>query len=129
MPNQKKNRTTTTSTNAETTKTVHQTPVRRLRDQPLEAFAIWVREARRRSGLTQPGMARAIGCTAAAVGGWERGDNYVTARLHKRLNAFGRQFGMPGLPSRPDIPAPGWNAYFDPEAEKRFAELFGESAS
>jgi DNA-binding XRE family transcriptional regulator len=102
-------------------------PIEELSGNPLELFAIWMRELRRRTGFSQSMFAEVVPCSGATISMWETGESYASAQYHTKLKALGRKLGMPDMPKHPEMEGPRRkSAYFDPKAHDRFVELFGE---
>ena len=68
--------------------------------EPEEPFAGWVRELRRRRGLTQGELGKRVGVGQAAVSRWEMGRANIRPAVRARLAELAEGTGLE--------PPPGW---------------------
>ncbi len=66
-----------------------------------ETFAAWVRELRKRLGLSQELLGRRVGVSQTTVGRWESGEAPPPRATQKRLMALAEEAGL-GSPPEPE---------------------------
>ena len=69
--------------------------------EPDATFASWLRELRRRLGLSQDGLARRVGVSQTTIGRWEQGATYPPRATRGRLAELAEGVGL-GPPGRGD---------------------------
>ena len=68
--------------------------------EPEEPFAGWVRELRRRLGLTQGELGKRVGVGQGTVSGWERGKTMPPVATQERLTGLAAGAGLGPPPER-----------------------------
>ena len=67
-----------------------------------DAFAAWVRELRRRLGLSRVELGKRVGVGEGAVGDWERGRTVPGAAIPERLAELAEGVGQGPPPGQGD---------------------------
>ena len=67
-----------------------------------ESFAAWVRELRRRLGLSRVELGKRVGVGEGAVGDWERGRTVPGAAIPERLAELAEGVGQGPPPGQGD---------------------------